>query len=89
MGEYTAVWRVRLLTTTDYNWAGYFMYEPTPQDIRDVLGKIPHCPAPLLELAKHIPDDYINQMNLIGVLSITYLTGEGTISISKKKAHVA
>ena len=34
-------WHLRLHTTSDYTWTGYFMYGPAAQDIRDALGRMP------------------------------------------------
>ncbi len=82
-------WRVQLHTTADYTWSDYFMYQPTPRDIRDALARIPHCPAPLIELAEHIPDDYINQMARSNIPSILYRTEVGTIRIREEAAHTA
>lgn len=87
----TTVWRVKLRVTIAHNWhnwRGYFMYGPTPQDIRGILRRIPHCPAPLLELAAQIPDDYINRMKRNYCSSITYRAETGTISVHKKEAYV-
>jgi hypothetical protein len=81
------LWRIRLHTTADHNWCGYFMYAPTPQDIRDILERIPHCPTPLLELAVRIPDDCVNLMTRTECPSIMYRTEIGTIRIRKEEAH--
>ncbi len=85
----TTIWRIRLHTNSDYSWFDYFAYAPTPQDVRDIMGRIPHCPAPLLELAEHIPDDYTNQMGRNGCSSITYRAETGTIIIRKEAVHTA
>lgn len=82
-------WHVRLHTISDYTWADYFMYQPTTRDIRDALSRMPHCPAPLIELAEHIPDDYISQMNRCNCPSIMYRTEVGTIRIREEAAHAA
>ncbi len=83
----TPFWHVLLRTISDHNWCGYFVHEPTPRDICTILEQMPHCPRVLLDLAEHIPDDYIKQAKSNEYTIKADLTEIGTIGILKKEAY--
>ncbi len=97
----TTFWHVILRTTSNFNWVGYFMFEPTPRDLCDLLeleleaaawetcshaNRAPRARI-LLELAKHIPDDYTTLAKEQEYPIRIALTEIGTIGIRKKEAH--
>ncbi len=93
----TTFWHVILRTAVDYTWVGYFMFEPTPQDMCDILeAEVEAVPVAersdprartLLELAHHIPEDYAEQAKVQEYSIKVALTEIGTIGIRKKEAR--